>query len=113
MVQRFCLLYLKIVSGVTEPLFIVISAMGKTTNALEVVLEQFMKANHTASLEKLAEVETYHHEIISELFVDAETGKESVKPLFDELRQFIIDEVSKNPGHLGSSLCAALTMACG
>ena len=83
----------KIVSGVTEPLFIVISAMGKTTNAMEVVLEQFMKANHTASLEKLAEVESYHHEIISELFVNPENGRNAVKPLFDELKKFITEGV--------------------
>ena len=30
--------------------------------------------------------------------------KEELKTVADELRQFIIDEVSKNPGHLGSSL---------
>ncbi|MEI6751905.1 MAG: aspartate kinase [Paludibacter sp.] len=83
----------KIVSGVTEPLFIVISAMGKTTNAMEIVLEQFMKANHLASLEKLAEVESYHHDIISELFQNPENGRKAVKPLFDELKKFITEGV--------------------
>ncbi len=83
----------KIVSGVNEPLFIVISAMGKTTNAMEVILEQFMKANHKASLEKLAEVEAYHYEIISALFVDPENGKDAVSPLFDELKKLIAEGV--------------------
>jgi len=82
-----------IVSGVNDNLFIVISAMGKTTNAMEVVLEQFMKANHTASLEKLAEVESYHNDIISELFINPENGRNAVKLLFDELKRFINEGV--------------------
>ena len=82
-----------IVSGVNEPLFIVISAMGKTTNAMEVVLEEFMKANHSASLEKLNEVESYHHDIISELFRNPVNGQTAVKFLFDELKKLITDGV--------------------
>jgi hypothetical protein len=31
-------------------------------------------------------------------------SREELPQVCDELRQFIIDEVSKNPGHLGSSL---------
>ncbi len=82
-----------IVSGVNDNLFIVISAMGKTTNAMEIVLEQFMKANHSASLEKLEEVESYHNDIISELFIHPENGRNAVKPLFDELKRFITEGV--------------------
>ena len=83
----------KIVSGVTDPLFIVISAMGKTTNAMEVVLDLFMKANHTASLEKLTEVESYHNDIISELFIQPDNGTNAVKPLFDELKKALNEGV--------------------
>lgn len=79
----------RIVSGVNDNLFIVISAMGKTTNAMEVVLDNFMKADRRASLDKLAEVEAYHHEIIDELFVNPETGKAAVEPFFAELKQYI------------------------
>ena len=82
-----------IVSDVPESLFIVISAMGKTTNAMEGVLDEFMKANHTASLEKLAEVESYHNDIISELFSISDNGKNAVKPLFDELKKSITEGV--------------------
>ncbi|ADQ78396.1 aspartate kinase [Paludibacter propionicigenes WB4] len=82
-----------IVSGVNDQLFIVVSAMGKTTNAMEVVLDYFMKANHQASLDKLTEVETYHHDIITELFAQPETGKAAIKPLFDELRQYITNGI--------------------
>ena len=79
----------KIVSGVKKNLFIVVSAMGKTTNAMEIVLEHFMKAERAASLEKLAEVETYHNEIIAELFQDKNAGINAVQPLFDELKNYI------------------------
>ena len=83
----------KIVSGVEGNLFIVVSAMGKTTNAMEIVLDNFMKADRKASLEKLAEVELYHTEIIAELFKDPSKGNVAVKPLFDELKDFITNGV--------------------
>jgi aspartate kinase len=79
----------KIVSGVTGDLFVVVSAMGKTTNALEVVLEHFMKAEKTQSLEKLAEVEQYHVNIIMELFQQPERGLKAVAPLFETMKTYI------------------------
>lgn len=79
----------RIVSDVTGNLFIVVSAMGKTTNALEVVLDHFMKAERAESLAKLAEVETYHLSIIADLFTDPTIGLEAVQALFKELKQLI------------------------
>lgn len=79
----------RIVSTVSDDLFIVVSAMGKTTNAMEVVLEHFMKADRANALEKLAEVEAYHNEIISELFNDKLVGNASVEPLFNELKKYL------------------------
>ena len=75
----------QIVSSVKEDLFIVVSAMGKTTNAMEVVLDFFMKAERETALQKLAEVEEYHQQIISELFEDKSIGEKAVVPLFSEL----------------------------
>ena len=83
----------KIVSGESDNLFIVVSAMGKTTNAMEVVLDLFMKADHDASLEKLAEVESYHYEIINELFANHSNGVEAVTPLFEEIRKIISEGI--------------------
>jgi len=83
----------RIVSGVSDNLFIVISAMGKTTNAMEIVLDYFMKADHKASLTKLAEVEHYHYEIIEELFAQPETGKAALEPFFTELKTIITNGV--------------------
>jgi aspartate kinase len=83
----------RIVSGVNDNLFIVVSAMGKTTNAMEVVLDCFMKADHAGAIGKLVEVENYHRDIIAELFVDKSLGEAAVEPLFVELEKYIIEGV--------------------
>lgn len=83
----------RIVSGIEDNLFIVVSAMGKTTNAMEAVLDSFMKADHRASLAKLAEVKAYHDDIINELFNDSETGKKSVESCFAELKKLVSEGV--------------------
>ena len=75
-----------IVSTVNDNLFIVISAMGKTTNAMEVVLEHFMKASRNDALQKLSEVEAYHYEIITELFANPENGRAVIDQLFAEIK---------------------------
>ena len=79
----------RIVSVVEDNLFIVVSAMGKTTNALEVVLECFMKADRQGALKKLAEVESYHKEIINELFKKPKIGLEAIEPYFKEMKNII------------------------
>ena len=83
----------KIVSTVDDKLFIVVSAMGKTTNAMEIVLDAFMKADHQASLNKLIEVETYHREIIQDLFANPEIGLKAIEPLFIDLKKQITEGV--------------------
>lgn len=79
----------KIVSTVEDDLFVVVSAMGKTTNALEEVLAAFMKADKQAALEKLDEIEAYHFQIIKEVFVEEIKGHLSVHSAFAELRNLI------------------------
>ena len=83
----------KIVSTVDDNLFIVVSAMGKTTNALEEVLDLFMKADHKGALARLDKVELYHDDIIADLFSSAETGIKSIEPLFSELKKYITEGV--------------------
>ena len=80
---------IRIVSTVKDDLFIVVSAMGKTTNAMELVLDSFMKADRKAALEKLSEVEAYHKGIIDEIFSRPEQAYLVVNPLFDELKNLI------------------------
>ena len=57
-----------IVREETEPLFVVVSAMGKTTNALEGVLERFMAGDRDGALDGFAQVERNHEEILAGLF---------------------------------------------
>lgn len=54
-----------------EPLVIVISAMGKTTNALERVVAGYMNGNVQDASNALGTVREYHMNIASELFEDA------------------------------------------
>ena len=76
---------------------IVISAMGKTTNALEVVVNNYFKAP-----EKLAEsiqiIKDFHYNIIRELFTDENHPVYwKVDGLFAELTSFL--ERNKSPKH--------------
>ncbi|MBP6611409.1 MAG: aspartate kinase [Paludibacter sp.] len=79
----------KIVSTVTDDIFIVVSAMGKTTNAMEVVLDCFMKNDKSGARTKLQEVEDYHTDIIKALFLNKEQGIKAIGPLFQAIRTYI------------------------
>lgn len=81
-----------IINNEKGSLFIIISAMGKTTNALEVVLEYFMKNNRTMALEKLQEIEQYHVEIIYDLFRKPHDGMVAITPLLHDLKAYISEE---------------------
>ena len=78
-----------IVSQTNDDLFVVISAMGKTTNAMEVVLEHFMKAERLEASQKLTEVANYHYGIIDNLFDDKKYGRSVVDPVFQEVEEYI------------------------
>lgn len=80
---------LEIVSMSNEDMFIVISAMGKTTNAMEVILEHFMHSEREQALRRLDDVEAYHREVIEALFADVAAGERAIAPLFAEMREFI------------------------
>ena len=76
---------------------IVISAMGKTTNALEVVVNNYFKA--PAQLpESLQIIKDFHYQIIHELFSDENNPVYwKVDGLFAELSSFL--ERNKSPKH--------------
>lgn len=79
----------KIVSGVNDQLVVVISAMGKMTNALEAVVNSFFgrKADLRENIEKVI---SFHDGIISDLFG---TNRGSVdlliEGLFNDLREIV------------------------
>lgn len=79
----------QIVTQNTDDLFIVISAMGKTTNAMEEVLAFFMAGKRTEAHAKLTEVEAYHIEIIDALFDDKAIGRAAIADVFAELNSYI------------------------
>ena len=72
-----------IVSG-EQDLFVIVSAMGKTTNALEKVFEGIQKNDTALSLETVASLREYHAEIIEGLYREQHTIA-AVDAMFDEL----------------------------
>ncbi len=75
----------KIISD-EKNLFIVVSAMGKTTNSLEVVFEGVQKGDKKLSMEHITALRTYHAEIVDDLF-GQETKLPSIELLFSELEK--------------------------
>ncbi len=80
-----------------EKTLIVVSAMGKTTNAIEVVIDHYF--NDKKQLQSsLQDVKKYHNEILLELFAnDKHPVFKKVSLLFDELRSFF--ERNKSPDY--------------
>lgn len=68
---------------------VVVSAMGKTTNALEVVINNYF--NNTSELQSsLQDVKKYHNAILLDLFDNEESPVfKNVSNLFDELNRFL------------------------
>ena len=83
----------EIVKIYNESLVIVVSAMGKTTNALELVLKAYFE-NKTEKTENLQMVKDFHYKIIEELFPSDHIVFKRVKKWFDELEQKISTEPS-------------------
>ena len=75
---------------------IVVSAMGKTTNALEVVIQDYF--NKAKSLQaSVQEVKKYHNEIILDLFEDEKhVVWQNVAQIFSELDYFLANNKSPN-----------------
>ena len=73
-----------------DPILVVVSAMGKTTNALEVVLEHYLDDDHIAIVESFQKVWDYHFEILDSLFDDQDHPVfGEVGSLFNQLRGYI------------------------
>ena len=78
-----------IVDGEQE-LFIIVSAMGKTTNALERVFSHMQKAEKEAANQEIKQIQEYHAEIINDLWGEP-TEINEVTLLFGQLRTIIND----------------------
>lgn len=72
--------------GDEEHLFIIVSAMGKTTNALERVFRGLQLGDREASAKEIAELRRYHDEIVADLWRKP-TTLPAVERLFTELEE--------------------------
>jgi aspartate kinase len=87
-----------------EQLVIVISALGKTTNALEIVAESIFKKNAEVAVEKIQALEEGHLAILNELFTDknhlvfAEL-KRGFERLYDLQRYYCLKNVTIDHGY--------------
>ena len=72
-----------------ENTFVVVSAMGKTTNAMEAIVDAYFH-DRTAVPQAIKEVEIFHQDIVADLFEDqTHPVYTSVQTLFDEVRGFL------------------------
>ena len=68
-----------------EPLIVVISAMGKTTNSLEKLIKHYFENDKKKALEALQEVKTFHEQITKEL------ANDSFKYLYTEIDNILVE----------------------
>ena len=69
-----------------DEIMLVISAMGKTTNAIEKALSEFRKNNGHLEISALSEIIDYHENIMTELF----NGNTS-HPIFETMTNLFLD----------------------
>ena len=75
-----------------DSLFIIVSAMGKTTNALERVFGHMQNGRKEEANEEIKQIQAYHAEIIDELWGE-HTDINEVTLLFGQLRNIVNDIV--------------------
>jgi aspartate kinase len=78
----------KIVKGVKENLVIVVSAFGKTTNALEKVLGTWISGDEKYK-DLLEDVYSYHLSVAEELFPSGNSGKSKIDISFAKLEEYL------------------------
>jgi aspartate kinase len=78
----------KIVSAEKEKLVVVVSAFGKTTNALEGVLKAWIRGDKEY-INLLEDIYSYHIKVTDELFPSDNAGKSKVDVLFALLEEYL------------------------
>ncbi len=78
----------RIVSTSPDRLFVVVSAMGKTTNALEAVLERTLEGDTQAALALFGDIESGHRAITGEL-LGGEAVSAAAESLYAQARELI------------------------
>src|SRR5690606_18357790 len=78
-----------------DDVLLIVSAMGKTTNALEAVVNNYF--NKSASLQaSIQEVRKYHNQILLELFDENHQVFQDIANLFTSLDHFLSHNKSPN-----------------
>jgi aspartate kinase len=81
--------FVKIVQSYKDEMIIVLSAMGKTTNALEEITAAFFNKNEELQA-KVQELKQYHNDIVNDLFPNKEdVVYEKVHKLFQDLDRYL------------------------
>jgi len=75
--------------------FLVISAMGKMTNAFEAIVTSYQNDSKDLN-EKIAFVKDYHYNILQELFTPNHAVFSDIELLFQEITSFLIHNKNKN-----------------
>jgi aspartate kinase len=84
-----------IVSLYDEPLVIVVSAMGKTTNAMEQLVEAYFERKDNL-IEIFEGIRAYHFDILQGLFHSEHEAYQEVGKLFEQLNEKIQSDSSMN-----------------
>ena len=80
-----------IVSRESANLVVVVSAFGKTTNALEKVLKAWLSGDNIY-MSLLDEIYENHHSVILELFTDKTTAAGKIDISFASLKEYLLSE---------------------
>ncbi|MCS7073333.1 MAG: aspartate kinase [Bacteroidia bacterium] len=72
-----------------KQLVIVVSAMAKTTNALEALADAAKNGNEVESHELFDKVRDFHYTIIKELFPEPLSVQELLEPYFDDIKRIV------------------------
>lgn len=78
-----------------DSLFIIVSAMGKTTNALERVFAHMQNGRKEEANEEIKQIQAYHAEIIDDLWGE-HTDINEMTLLFGQLRNIVNDIVYRS-----------------
>ena len=81
-----------------DDLVVVFSAIGKVTNMLEVVVEQYVKQTAKAN-DALQKVKDFHTDIVGELFDENHAIYNEVNNLFVEIEWALEDEPNQDYGY--------------
>ncbi|WP_244880330.1 aspartate kinase [Saccharicrinis fermentans] len=83
-----------IIKKISNPLVVVVSAMGKTTNAMEKLTEAFVQQNPVQMKTSFEAIFDYHNQIVRKLF----EKDDPFMSKFDQLLKTLWERVQLNPG---------------